>query len=69
MPERATAAIARRVAANSRCWWRNSGMLLNAVLNRLTSTPWDCLDSPDLKRANRPVRTRTPGGVTGARLS
>ena len=29
----ATAAIARRVAANSRCWWRNSGMLLNAVLN------------------------------------
>ena len=29
----ATAAIARRVAANSRRWWRNSGMLLNAVLN------------------------------------
>jgi hypothetical protein len=24
--------IARRVAANSRRWWRNSGMLLNAVL-------------------------------------
>ena len=29
----ATAAIARRVAANSRRWWCNSGMLLNAVLN------------------------------------
>jgi RNA-directed DNA polymerase len=24
--------VARKVAANSRCWWRNSGMLLNAVL-------------------------------------
>jgi RNA-directed DNA polymerase len=24
--------IARQVAANSRRWWRNSGMLLNAVL-------------------------------------
>ncbi|MGO4568309.1 group II intron maturase-specific domain-containing protein, partial [Rhizobium sp. 2YAF20] len=24
--------IARKVAANSRRWWRNSGMLLNAVL-------------------------------------
>ena len=28
----ATPAVARRVAANSRCWWRNSGMLLNSVL-------------------------------------
>ena len=25
--------VARRIAANSRRWWRNSGMLLNAVLN------------------------------------
>jgi RNA-directed DNA polymerase len=24
--------VARQVAANSRSWWRNSGMLLNAVL-------------------------------------
>jgi len=24
--------VAQKVAANSRCWWRNSGMLLNAVL-------------------------------------
>jgi RNA-directed DNA polymerase len=29
----ATPEVARRVAANSRRWWRNSGMLLNAVLN------------------------------------
>ena len=26
--------LARRIAANSRCWWRNSGMALNAVLTR-----------------------------------
>ncbi len=25
--------VAGRIAANSRRWWRNSGMLLNAVLN------------------------------------
>jgi RNA-directed DNA polymerase len=25
--------VARQIAANSRSWWRNSGMLLNAVLN------------------------------------
>jgi len=24
--------VARRIAANSRCWWRNSGMMLNSVL-------------------------------------
>ena len=24
--------VARKVAANSRCWWRNSGKLLNSVL-------------------------------------
>lgn len=28
----APAGVARQVAANSRCWWRNSGMLLNSVL-------------------------------------
>jgi len=28
----ATPEVARRVAGNSRCWWRNSGMLLNSVL-------------------------------------
>jgi RNA-directed DNA polymerase len=26
--------LARRIAANSRSWWRNSGMALNAVLTR-----------------------------------
>ncbi|CAM5220065.1 hypothetical protein CDEF62S_00558 [Castellaniella defragrans] len=26
-------AVAQRVAANSRCWWRNSAKLLNSVLN------------------------------------
>ena len=29
----AVAGFARRAAANSRCWCRNSGMLLNAALN------------------------------------
>ena len=38
-------------------------------LIRPTSTPWGCPGCPDLKLANRPVRTRTPGGVAGARLS
>ena len=28
----ATPEVARQVAANSRRWWRNSGMLLNSVL-------------------------------------
>jgi RNA-directed DNA polymerase len=28
----APANVANQVAANSRCWWRNSGMLLNSVL-------------------------------------
>jgi hypothetical protein len=29
-------------------------------------TDWESPDSPDLKLSNRPVRTRTPGGVAGA---
>ncbi len=29
----ATPAVAHQIAANSRCWWRNSGMLLNSVLD------------------------------------
>jgi RNA-directed DNA polymerase len=28
----APVAVARQVAANSHCWWRNSGMLLNSIL-------------------------------------
>ncbi|HEY2660090.1 MAG TPA: hypothetical protein VGI79_10235 [Caulobacteraceae bacterium] len=31
--------VARQVAANSRRWWRNSGMLLNAVLTLAWSDP------------------------------
>ena len=40
-----------------------TGGLLEAALARETS--WDCPDSHDLKLSNRPVRTRTPGGVAG----
>ncbi len=29
----ASVTVARRVAANSRCWWRNSAKLLNSVLS------------------------------------
>ncbi|TCT09646.1 hypothetical protein EDC26_103265 [Paralcaligenes ureilyticus] len=29
----ASVTVAQRVAANSRCWWRNSAKLLNSVLN------------------------------------
>lgn len=29
----ASTAVAQRIAANSRCWWRNSAKLLNSVLN------------------------------------
>ncbi|MEN9438248.1 MAG: hypothetical protein RIR09_2903, partial [Pseudomonadota bacterium] len=29
-------------------------------------TDWACPDCLDLKRSNRPVRTRMPGGVAGA---
>ena len=32
-----------------------------------TSTGWACLASHDLNFSNRPVRTRMPGGVAGAR--
>jgi hypothetical protein len=28
----AAPSVARRIAANSRCWWRNSAMLLNSIL-------------------------------------
>jgi RNA-directed DNA polymerase len=41
----ATPVVARRVAANSRCWWRNSGMVLNRVL---TTGYYDKLDLPRL---------------------
>jgi hypothetical protein len=34
---------------------------------RPTMTAWECPSSPDLNFSNRPVRTRTPGGVGGVR--
>ena len=60
---------ARKVAANSRCWWRNSRMRLNRAM------PIAYFDRPGVPRlsshklndSNRPVRTRTPGGVGGER--
>jgi len=62
----ASPTVAQRVAGNSRCWWRNSGMLLNSVL---TLAWFARLGLPrlssDLHPSNRPVRTRTPGGVAG----
>jgi len=41
----ATQGVARRVAANSRSWWRNSAMLLNSVL---TIAYYDRLGVPRL---------------------
>ena len=41
----ATPMVARRVAANSRCWWRNSGLSLNNVLS---VTYYDRLGLPRL---------------------
>jgi RNA-directed DNA polymerase len=62
----ASPAVAQRIAANSRSWWRNSGMWLNRVL---TLAWFDRLGLPrlssDLNPPNRPVRTRMPGGVAG----
>ena len=59
----ATPGLARQVAANSRRWWRNSGLLLNSVLTWLGSTGLACPDSHDLNFSNHPARTRMPGGV------
>ncbi len=41
----ASVSVATRVAGNSRCWWRNSGMLLNSVL---TIAYYDQLGVPRL---------------------
>ena len=58
--------VARQVAGNARRWWRTSAKLAQT---RLTIAHFDSLefpDSRDLNFTNRPVRTRTPGGVAGA---
>ena len=59
--------VARQVAANSRCWWRNSGQALNTVLTLTWSDQLGLPVSHDLNFSNRPVRTRMPGGVAGVR--
>ncbi|MFZ3040766.1 MAG: hypothetical protein WA108_03075, partial [Thiobacillus sp.] len=61
---------AKRVSQNARCWWRNSAGELNRVLTiayfdrlGLPRLSWPQLLEPNF--SNRPVRTRTPGGVGG----
>ena len=44
------------MAANSRRWWRNSGMILNAVLTLNWSGRFGLLGSHDFNFSNRPVR-------------
>jgi RNA-directed DNA polymerase len=57
---------ARRVAANSRRWWHNSAMALNLALPNHIFKRLGVPNLPaDLNPANRPVRTRMPGGVAG----
>jgi len=59
--------VAHLIAANSRRWWRNSGKALNTALDLLWFARLGLPRlSPDLNPSNRPVRTRTPGGVAGA---
>jgi len=57
---------ARWVARNGRRWWRNSGMMIHIAL---PNSLFDGLGVPrlahNLNSPNRPVRTRTPGGVGG----
>jgi RNA-directed DNA polymerase len=63
----ASAETARQVAANNRCWWRNSDRALKRVLTIAYFDRLGYLDSPNLNFSNRPVRTRMPGGVAGVR--
>lgn len=68
MASGAKPSIARAVAANSRRWWRNSGMLLHAVLDLNWCGSLGLIRiTPDLNSPNRPVRTRLQGGVAGVR--
>jgi RNA-directed DNA polymerase len=57
--------VAKRVAAYSHNWWRNSAMLLNNVLTIACFDRMGVPDSHDLKLSNRRVRTRMLGGVAG----
>ena len=58
--------VAHQMAVNSRRWWRNIGMLLNAVLTWRGPTSWAYPVSHDLTFSNRPARTRMPDGLAGA---
>ena len=62
-----TAPAARKVAGNSRRWWKSSALKLNVAL---PVAYFDGLGLPrlnvNLNSPNRPVRTRMPGGVGGA---
>ena len=63
----ATPEHAARIAGNSRRWWRNSRYELNRIMPIGYSISLACRASHDLNFSNRPVRTRMPGGVGGAR--
>ena len=58
---------ALKVAANSRCWWRNSRMALNRAMPIAYFTGSVYRGFHNLNCSNRPVRTRMPGGVGGDR--
>lgn len=63
----ATEDAARQVAGNCHRWWRNSDGVIKTVLTIAYSDRLGCRACPDLTLSNRPVRTRTPGGVAGGR--
>lgn len=55
------------MARNGRRWWKNSAKLIHLAF---PISDFDGLGVPrlapcDLNFTNRPVRTRTPGGVAG----
>nr|WP_203236002.1 hypothetical protein [Burkholderia mayonis] len=56
---------ARRVAANSRRWWRNSRLLMNRVMPIAYFDRLGYPGSHDINCSNRPVWTRMPGGMEG----
>jgi RNA-directed DNA polymerase len=58
---------ARKVAGNARRWWKTSAMQLNIALpvSHFDGLGLPRLHTPNLNSPNRPVRTRTPGGVGG----
>ena len=57
-----------QVAANSRRWWRNSGMAIHIALpaSHFDNQGLPRLAALNLNSPNRRMRTRTSGGVGGA---